>query len=457
MVIQLAAAALGRGLMGAGSKMAGPAATKSMSGRGLKTGSMMSKKDSINLNRLAKTADVSLKFMSKISKGISKFVGFMAKHSPALKQQLIVLRKGISVFLRPIGDIMAKFMRPMAVWVMKVAQKWYSIFGTGSKEKTSNSYIEDQIKQLETEKESAIIAGDDEGAAKIQEQIDALQGKLKSSLWDNIANFFTATLPQVTKDAWNGIVKFFNTTLPKAAQDAWNGIVNFFNITLPKAAGDAWNSILNFFGTDFPYALGRFVGLVENFFTDTLPKAAQKAWDNINKFFEETLPNAARDAWARILRYGQDVYDNIGAFFRDTLPKAIKDAWNGIDRFFTITIPGWFQTLVNKFTNAWDRIKNFGSNTWDSVKDAGKNFISGYKSTKAVGGSIAQTGLYQLHAGERVVTSGDVQRANNSNSMSVNNTFNISATINNDMDIRELANRLADLNETELRRRVSYI
>jgi len=78
-------------------------------------------------------------------------------------------------------------------------------------------------------------------------------------------------------------------------------------------------------------------------------------------------------------------------------------------------------------------------------------------SEEAVGGAIGETGIYKLHAGERVLTAGDTARSSSEQSTVINNVFNLAATINNDLDIRELADKLADLQEVELRRRVSYV
>jgi hypothetical protein len=66
--------------------------------------------------------------------------------------------------------------------------------------------------------------------------------------------------------------------------------------------------------------------------------------------------------------------------------------------------------------------------------------------------------MYKLHAGERVLNAGQATRTESGGStFNIRSTFNITASVNNDIDIRDLARKLASLQETELRRRVSYL
>jgi hypothetical protein len=66
-----------------------------------------------------------------------------------------------------------------------------------------------------------------------------------------------------------------------------------------------------------------------------------------------------------------------------------------------------------------------------------------------------------LHAGETILRAGETSNIRNSSqgghSMNVTNHINVQATINSDTDIRDLANKLAEYQETQLRRRGSYL
>jgi hypothetical protein len=77
-----------------------------------------------------------------------------------------------------------------------------------------------------------------------------------------------------------------------------------------------------------------------------------------------------------------------------------------------------------------------------------------FVATKATGGEINTTGMYGLHAGERVIPA--ERNRNSSNNQNITNYFTISANISNDLDIRQLAKKLAEYSESQMRRRVSY-
>ena len=70
--------------------------------------------------------------------------------------------------------------------------------------------------------------------------------------------------------------------------------------------------------------------------------------------------------------------------------------------------------------------------------------ISKLLGIKQYGGYIPGTGLYQLHAGERVVTAGG-------GGFNFNPTVNINANISSDMDIRGIANKLNNVWASDLR------
>jgi hypothetical protein len=451
----MVAPALGALIMRGGAAMAGSKSASSAAGSILGSGGKagLDKLMSINVS------------MDKVWKTVKKIYEKLSEVSPMLKQTNEIFKKAWNVTLRPFGDFIGKFLRPLAVWYLKIAVKWYQwlsgVLGTGGGENDTRTGKDDLIKQKEAEKIGAEMRGDTVGMATADAEIK----ELKKTWWDSITKFFTETLPEVATNAWNGIVTFFTTTLPEAAATAWAFVTVFFTETLPK-----------FFTEDLPYALGQFAATVVKFFTETIPKAAEDTWNAIVTFFTETLPKVAQDVWDSIVKFftetlpkvAQDVWDSIVKFFTETLPTTLQAGWDAVKRFFTETIPGWFNTMIQKFKDIWNDIKGI----WDKVKNIGgkivDNVVAGFKGEekitgpppkKAVGGPVRETGLYNLHAGERIMTAGETARAKGkgAGSQSFNNYINITANLSNDMDVKSLARKLAEYQETELRRRVSYL
>ena len=366
-----------------------------------------------------------LKKIAIVSKTLAKVLGTLAKASPALKQQLIVMNKGIMLFLRPIGDIMAKFLRPMSVWVMKVAQKWYGMLGGG--DKTGEMNKEDTLKQLKTEQESALIRGDTEGAAKIGGQIAALEsdgGDAKGAL----GKIFKEVLPEAFRDALTGIGEAF--------AGIWE-VLKQLGIVLWDVAGPGIKLLAEEIGVILIVALKAIefvfkgLGVVLGWVAEGIKQVGYTF--EILKYWTLQLISWIGDKLVSSFKSVVDWIGKVVEWIGTKLVNAFQWLLNGVKGFIT-----WVKEAISKIS-FWKKNKD------DDDADS-----------KAVGGEIPQTGLYRLHAGERVLTAGDTSRANNSSSNTFNNVINIAATIANDIDIRDLARKLADINETELRRRVSY-
>ena len=405
------------------------------------------------LSNVVKKADLTLKTIGKISKGVAKIIGVLAKHSPALKQQLVVLNKGLSVMLRPIGDIMAKFLRPMAVWVMKVAQKWYSLFGTGSKEKESKAYKEDQLKQAQTELESAKISGNPADIAMAQANVDKIKASMKPKDTSSpLGKIWNQLIPEGFKETLQSLGKVF--------QELW-AVIKEVGLILWDVFGPALKVVAGIIGLVLVGALKVVTFLFEGI--AFVLKMLAEGLKVVRVLIEVAI------YWLGELN--KWLGEKIVQAFKWVIDKA-KEVWSFLKDSF---ITSW-QTLKDTLSNLWTWVKDTFIGVWDSVHTAMKNMWTKVKDIidkiqfwkkpdsdteeKAVGGFIPTTGIYKLHAGERVLTAGDTARSiqnSNSNSVSFNNIFNISATLNSEMDIEDLAKKLADLNETELRRRVSYM
>lgn len=115
-----------------------------------------------------------------------------------------------------------------------------------------------------------------------------------------------------------------------------------------------------------------------------------------------------------------------------------------------------FKSMADILDNYLDLLKSSINKVLSYLGSLVKDKLSGNdKKKKAVGGDIQKTGMYELHAGERVLTAAKTKESSSKN-MTINMPITVNASISNDIDIRQLARQLAAYSETELRRRVSY-
>lgn len=429
---------IGAAMMRAGGSIAGSSAARSTAGSILSTGG----NDAISkiLKSMEKNTD-------KMQENIKKVLKKIEQASPALKQQLIIIRKSFELFLRPIGDIMAKFVRPMAIWFLKLAAMWNNAIG--KKTKLGNEGDPEDLAAQIAYNTSKDVNGVGEGGTT--KPIGAGEDASGSSTIEDPGSVINKVLEGVEVAGNALLLRIFkpNEALEEAAGTIWGKILpESVNILLAdlKTTWDlllgtlleiweiidqpvmaALNTVAIILGGVFVAALWAIDGAVKivNVVLYGLKTALE--WVNVGLEWINTLFNTLYSILSGVLA---QAIDWLAVFIKDTLVPAF-DKFLGIIKsvvsFITsIKIPSWLG----------------GKKTGPSA---------------AVGGLINETGPYTLHAGERVLTAGETSKSKDAQSINITNHFNIPATINSDIDIRSLAMKLADYSEKELRRRVSYI
>lgn len=415
-----------------------------------------------NIEKVTKFSDMSVKLISKISKGVAKVLSFLSKHSPALKQQLVVIGKAFSVMIRPIGDIMARFLRPMAVWVMKVAQKWYAM--VTKRKKGGMEDLADKEEQLVKSIEAGKAFGID--TTKQEDELAQLRagndmqaeggdGPL-AKLWKNlIPEAFKETLSalgETFKGLWSiikevGLVVWDLIKGPLERLAGGVGLVLLGTLKTLTFLFEGIGVVLKAVGLGIKtvHELFQVAGAWLKVFGEWIGKKFVEIWQKLDEKVKAVwnwLKTVFIIGWETL----KDKMSNLASWLKETF----IGAWD--------KLKSTFQTLVDKVMGWVDKIKNAWGNIKDKVSDkvsSGVERIRNVFGSKAVGGEINKTGAYMLHAGERVLTAGENSRTGMS-SNTFNTTVNLQATINNELDIQMVARKLAELNETELRRRVSY-
>jgi hypothetical protein len=600
MVIQAAAIAAGRALMSAGSRMAGSVATRSAASQGLKTG-VIQAFETANGKKVA----MNIKDMMNYSKKSSISLKKIEKTSPALSQQMIIFRKSFGLLFRSTGDIIAKvmspfnrsflkfalsshkittkfynfayknltrllkfihdiakflnsihpflkiikfgmdilgkFLKPMARWMIRFAMKYFATTGQGSATGRSEVAIDDMLDQLRSSLTGAQALGDVDAQARIQRQIDKWEAVIGSAI-DNTKEYADDdTLNDIFGELINGA---FNLSLAfSKVGDVVGDIIN--NLT-PGGGGGGdgggggggdsdenekgfWAKVaekiegwLTTIWNDYLSPMWTIISDWATFIWDNYMKPGweivkewaakiwkdyilpgwetaknwgQKLWDAIfqplintvkkliNKIFPGTFPEVEEKVGGKFGGAGatgswgsdtnttntgttQTNYVGTGSVIQSA--KAIYDkAMSGVSDFFGglkggygnritgTTATGSHEALLSGSSKDYQRYKTIEAYIKQVESQAARY---GNPLSKATGGDINQSGLYNLHAGERVMNAGDTARMNMGNTNNFTNKITINnPRIANNMDIRMLARELAKFQERELRRRVSYV
>jgi len=382
----------------------------------------------------------------KIMQNTKKLLVMFAKHSPALKQQLIVFNKSMSLMLRPIGDTMAKFLRPMAIWFMKFAQAWFKIFGvktspsTDSKEGTANQEaIIDQFGD-----ESTLKADTKELAATEAKTTADAEPK---NIFDASLFKEAETLTSQTVKDWNAGVEL----MKKETAILWKEIIPETFVKLVESFKNIFKSLADLF-SEFSFILQP----IWDLFAQIVGSSIAVVIAALGIAFETIAVTLQLFTLGiKFLKEGIDIAilaaEAIGAWFEEKLSKKFEAMKEKISAVWTSIVDG-AKSLGSKIKEVFTSIVNKVIDKYNSIP-----FLPniGKVESAATGKDITKTGIYELHAGETVVNSGETER-NKSAGVNVTNYITVNASISNDMDIQHLADRLAELNETELRRRTSY-
>jgi hypothetical protein len=308
---------------------------------------------------------------------IKQFMRKVVDSSPRLQQTMTIFNRSMSMLLRPIGDVMALWLKPLAIKMLRFAIPFYK--DQSAKLKTTGGKIGGGVglvggavaggiggAKLGGAIGTAIVpgAGTAVGAgiggglgaiaggllggflginvgAKLEEWTVAIVEFFKEVDWAaifqtmvdffivTIPEFFTETVPAALDVMKERVVKFFLEDLPFAAGYAFESIIIFFRDTLPEVAGKMWDSILKFFVETLPKAWETFMAIMTTFLTVTLPEAIIKAWDKIKTLFTETLPQ-----W-------------------------INTGFNKLKDFFLISVPNWVTSMIDKISSAFSSIGSF--------------------------------------------------------------------------------------------------
>lgn len=342
--------------------------------------------------------------LKEISKKFSKTIDRLEKVSPLFKQQMKIIDATLTLLLRPLGDFLARWLRPFTMIGLKVMIYLYPIlkkisdfFSPGGN--TAN----DEKKRLEEQLELARQAGDKEREARLQKEYDELVAHMFSfnKLFKSIGDMFSSLW--ISLGIFAGQVGSFVSTL-------WNDyIVPGFNGALNWAT-DLWNT---------------YIVPIGSWFSD-LPN---KLWDLISgKKTSESIPTSTTKTGGG---------GGGGGGGSVNIPKT-----NIVGSSITSPIGSQVRAASSI---AYPTVMN---------QSSGVGVTSPFGRSFASGGNINKTGAYNLHAGETVLNAG--QSRNSGGNVSFLNNITINGSINSDMDIRSLARKLAAYQEVELRRRVSY-
>lgn len=217
---------------------------------------------------------------------------------------------------------------------------------------------------------------------------------------EEVAAFFTRTIPEKWNEFWDGVGSFFNS-IGNHANVLKENLGKFFTETVPEKWNEFWSGVGEFLAP-FVEQASILKQRVASFFTETVPekwdefwvKAAEvwnsvQEWANATKdkvvaFFTETVPekwgqfwDKAGEVWDNVQAWAGATKDKVVNFFTVTLPQKWSEFWDNVNTFLTESVPyavGYAAGAVVRFfteiiPQKWDEFLDAAGDAWGNVKE----------------------------------------------------------------------------------------
>jgi len=287
------------------------------------------------------------------------------------------------------------------------------------------------------ESETAII----EAFVKIQEaisgaftwageQINIFFERLRSIDWNLVWSGFLDTVSVIVSESlqllWTAVENVFDLMMDIDWVQVWANLFEFTEGVINQAGkflGDVWNKILEWVGTvdweSIWYMMLTFVGNLGT-------KLITFLGDMFSAIGEWVKTVDWAIVWTKLFEWGAAVSTMIGTWIGNIVREILEFDWIGVGySILTAILEGLYQLPGG----IWNMITGAVEGGYSGAPSGGRQF----------GGSIAKTGTYLLHAGERVASS---QNTGYGGGGAMTNNITINANVSNDYDVRRLADQI---------------
>jgi len=286
--------------------------------------------------------------------GIKKAMEKIYQASPRLQASMSILNKSLLMILRPIGDVLSLFVRPLAIQLLRFAIPFYKKF-------------QEIFKNLDKSGAGGIIGGIVGGAAT-----GAATGAAIGSVVGPIGTGVGAAAGAMI-GAVGGGAAGLATNSDKIWENVKKGAEN-----LAQGIGGRLDNLFENWGIDMDVVRGKLATWIEDFkfwltvsvpqwiddvmidlkewWEVKLPAAIQTFGENVKTFIGETVPNWIIEKWVSIKTFfGVTVpdwiikqWEHLKTFLSVTVPNWIIKKWDDLKEFLTVTVPNWFKDMKDK-------------------------------------------------------------------------------------------------------------
>ena len=420
--------------------------------------------ESGTLGKLAATAGAVVGVLFVIKKIAQKALNEIVKSSPYLQGIMSVMSRAWTNVWRPFGDFLGNLLRPLAVALLKMSVKWLQFTRTetgeavvkGASGAAAGAGIGAGVGAI-----AGGIAGGPIGAlagAGVGALTGAGIGASIALLGDAIEG--TKNLATVASAWTDKLLETFgiDTDAMKTAVTTffWVTIPEFFTEKIPQFISDSIDSMGN---------IGAWIWL-------KITGVLGPAWEKLKEFSTwvwDKITTSLATAWTKLGEFSGWIWDLITTALNSVSTKLGEFAvwlWEKVTSIWSWSkdLGQWlYDKITGALSNIGDKLVNIGQYMYNkvtsSISRAFENFKFGWSwgwsqgSHQTGANYIPRDGLYNLHAGEKVVNSSRTAREDKANSIIFNPSFTINATGAGVAEIESTIRNSTRMLEFEIRRR----
>jgi len=357
---------------------------------------------------------------------VKKAVGILSQASPALGASLKLIQRTLMMTLKPIGDLLASFLRPIARTLREMHRRAHQAAlqkgRPGSREYAKEYYnvllgeARDRLFEWLSKKFKDSFLGTLQGLSlgdfvnmSGPGIVSKIMGYDLGKAVDDFLRDVGGSLQRAGRDVWNGLAGVGNWlstnvwgAIRGVGESVWNGLTGIGNWlvvdvggSLQRVGREIWNGLAgvgNWLSTNVWGAIRSVGESIWNGLTGIGTWLANDVWRAIRGVGESVWNGLvgvgtwlANDIWGAIRSVGESVWNGltgVGNWLSTNVWGAIRSVgesiWNGL-----VGVGNWLST------NVWGAIRTVGESVWNGLAGVG-NWLANdvWGAIRSVGESI---------------------------------------------------------------------
>jgi len=273
---------------------------------------------------------------------IAASIAILAKASPRLQNTMSLFKKSFELILRPIGDVISMFIRPLAIQLLRLTIPLYQWI-----RKNLTGPLSEAQKKAEEKFE-------EEGVPKLRGLVDILTiWYALEDIWGRLVNWWSESGWPAIVGVWEGLKNWWSDEFIPTILEMWEGLKNWWSDEFIPTILEMWEGLKNWWSDEFIPAMTEKFEKIKGIIINPFEKLVGLWEKNIMPIFKETF-KAIEEFFTKT------IYENLKkAFDWFTSGQFVKDIGNWLREGFS-KLPSIIRDLIGDIAGGIGGMLGFG-------------------------------------------------------------------------------------------------